>query len=106
MAGFLVPDRYVVEVPTLDEVLISSVIWGFSLAAGVFAAVKAFRQTRVAWKRNRRVPAYSVMVWAEWFSSTAIGVLSWFFIRGDIEPSFYIFFFLRKNQRTKLFVLG
>lgn len=85
MAGFLIPDTYVLVEPTLDELAVASIVWGFSLAAGMFGAVKCFRQTRRSWRRSRRVNLYVIMIWAEWTASMAIGVVSWVFIKGIIK---------------------
>ncbi|KAL6405689.1 hypothetical protein AUP68_10824 [Ilyonectria robusta] len=87
MVGFLVPDTYVVVAPSLNDLLIASIIWGFTLATGVFSGTKAFKQTWATWRRSRRLHAYAYMIWAEWIVSMVIGVLSWVFIRGLIEPS-------------------
>ncbi|KAH8656381.1 hypothetical protein BGZ61DRAFT_540955 [Ilyonectria robusta] len=94
MAGFLIPPWYQEVVPTLDDLLVASIIWGFTLASGLFAAARAVQQTRATWKRSRRIHAYATMVWAEWTVSTVIGVLSWLFIRGIIRASFWIYFAL------------
>ncbi|CAM1501412.1 Fc.00g105740.m01.CDS01 [Cosmosporella sp. VM-42] len=94
MFGFLIPDTYVLVKPGIDDLLVASIIWGFTLATGMFAASKAFKQTRSQWRRSRRVMPYVVMIWAEWFSSQTIGVVSWIFLRGLIEPSFWIYFSL------------
>ncbi|EXK25555.1 hypothetical protein FOMG_17797 [Fusarium oxysporum f. sp. melonis 26406] len=92
MPGFLVPDTYVVVAPTLNDLLVASIIWGFTLATGVFAGAKAFKQTYASWRRSGRFHLYASLVWAEWTVSMVIGVLSWTFIRGFIEPSFWIYF--------------
>ncbi|KAJ6443667.1 Sterol 3-beta-glucosyltransferase [Purpureocillium lavendulum] len=94
MAGFLIPEWYKVVPPPVDDLLIASIIWGFSLAAGLFSCVKCVRQTTKAWRRSGRVTPYIIMIWAEWVSCTAIGVLSWLFLRGIIPASFWVFFFL------------
>lgn len=86
MPGFLVPDTYVVVAPTLDDLLVASIIWGFTLATGVFAGNKALKQTWAQWKRSRRIKPYVIMIWAEWIVSMVIGVLAWAFLRGFIEP--------------------
>ncbi|KAH6974813.1 hypothetical protein EDB80DRAFT_657459 [Ilyonectria destructans] len=91
MPGFLVPDTYVVVAPTLDDLLVASIIWGFTLATGVFACNKALKQTWAQWKRSRRIKPYVIMIWAEWIVSMVIGVLAWAFLRGFIEPSFWIY---------------
>lgn len=84
--GFLVPDTYVVVQPSLNDLLIASIIWGFTLATGVFSGTKAFKQTWATWRRSHRLHAYAIMIWAEWTVSMVIGVLSWTFIRGFITP--------------------
>ncbi|KAI5457654.1 hypothetical protein BGZ63DRAFT_393424 [Mariannaea sp. PMI_226] len=94
MAGFLIPDNYVVVQPSLDDLLIASIIWGFTLATGVFSATKAFKQTWGAWRRSHRIHAYACLIWAEWIVSMVIGVISWVFLRGFIEPSFWVYFSL------------
>ncbi|KAH6988732.1 hypothetical protein EDB80DRAFT_865761 [Ilyonectria destructans] len=64
MEGFLVPDTYVVVAPNLNDLLIASIIWGFTLATGVFSGTKAFKQTWATWRRSRRLHAYAYMIWA------------------------------------------
>lgn len=88
MAGFLLSPNYQDAVPTIDDLTIASLIWGFTLSTGMFAANKAYTQTRTMWKRSRRVQAYGVMVWAEWIVSTAIGIISWLFIRGFVQARY------------------
>ncbi|RSL45513.1 hypothetical protein CEP54_014234 [Fusarium duplospermum] len=92
MPGFLVPDHYQVVAPTLNDLLIASIIWGFTLATGMFSGHKAVKQTYAQWKRSGRAKPYVIMVWAEWLVSIIISVLSWCFLRGFIEPSFWIYF--------------
>ncbi|OAQ59445.2 hypothetical protein VFPPC_10502 [Pochonia chlamydosporia 170] len=94
MAGFLIPDTYQVSAPSVDDLLIASIIWGFSLAAGLFSCVKCIRQTSHSWKRSSKVSPYIVMIWAEWTVSMVIGIISWFFLRGILLASFWVFFFL------------
>ncbi|KAF4991463.1 hypothetical protein FDECE_14033 [Fusarium decemcellulare] len=92
MPGFLVPDHYKVVAPTLNDLLIASIIWGFTLATAMFSGHKAVKQTWAQWKRSGRAKPYVMMVWAEWLVSVVISVLSWCFLRGFIEPSFWIYF--------------
>ncbi|SPJ79018.1 uncharacterized protein FTOL_07409 [Fusarium torulosum] len=94
MAGFLIPDHYVVVPPSTTDQLVASIIWGFTLAIGIFSAQKAAKQTWEQYKRTGRARAYIWMIWAEWLSSMVIGILSWCFIRGYIAPSFWVFFAL------------
>ncbi|KAJ2906163.1 hypothetical protein MKZ38_002878 [Zalerion maritima] len=92
--GLFIPEDYVYT--TVDELdmNIASIFWGFSLACAVFAGMKAVNQTIAGWKRRGRVSTYIVLVWGEWFSSVAMGIISWLFLRGIIEDSFWFFFFL------------
>ncbi|KAH6981398.1 hypothetical protein EDB80DRAFT_783488 [Ilyonectria destructans] len=85
MPGFLVPDTYVVVAPTLDDLLVASIIWGFTLATGVFAGNKALKQTWAQWKRSRRIKPYVIIIWAEWIVSMVIGVLAWAFFGGSLS---------------------
>ncbi|KAK8036196.1 hypothetical protein PG993_008810 [Apiospora rasikravindrae] len=55
--GFLVPPWYQEQKPTLEEMNIISIIWGFSLACAGFTLVKATKQTWCClyrWHRRRR----------------------------------------------------
>jgi Na+-driven multidrug efflux pump len=90
MAGFLIPDHYVNVKPSTTDQLVASIIWGFTLAVGIFTGQKAGRQTWDQWKRTGRAKAYVWMIWAEWLASMLIGVLSWCFIRGYIAPRYVI----------------
>ncbi|KAJ4003843.1 hypothetical protein NW752_011971 [Fusarium irregulare] len=86
MAGFLVPDRYQNVAPSTTDQLVASIIWGFTIAVGIFSAQKAGKQTWDQYKRTGRFRAYVWMIWAEWLASMIIGILSWCFIRGFIAP--------------------
>ncbi|KAM6508341.1 hypothetical protein FALCPG4_018214 [Fusarium falciforme] len=86
MPGFLVPDHHNVVAPSLNDLLVASIIWGFTLATGMFSGHKAIKQTYARWKRSGRAKPYVIMVWAEWLVSIIISVLSWCFLRGFIEP--------------------
>ncbi|KAF5022825.1 hypothetical protein F66182_5119 [Fusarium sp. NRRL 66182] len=118
MAGFLIPDHYIAVKPSYTDEQVASIIWGFTLAVGLFSGRKAGKQTWAQWKRSRRAKPYVLMIWAEWLASMIIGVLAWCFIRGIIPPrfvasipfefagfrwlttkhSFWIFFFLRTTH--------
>ncbi|KAL2671615.1 hypothetical protein Neosp_014205 [[Neocosmospora] mangrovei] len=75
MPGFLVPDHYKVVAPTLNDLLVASIIWGFTLATGIFSGHKAVKQTYAQWKRSGRAKPYVIMVWAEWLVSIIIMAL-------------------------------
>jgi len=65
---------------------VASLFWGFSLAFTVFAAAKGMRQTLSSWQRRGRITGYVWLIWIEWFSSTAIGIISWLYLYGIIAP--------------------
>ncbi|KAK8134592.1 hypothetical protein PG984_006604 [Apiospora sp. TS-2023a] len=100
MGGFLVPDTYVVHQPSNTDMNVASIIWGISLAAGLFTASKARKQTWGVYKRTGGINAYIIMVWMSWLGSCTIGVMSWLYLWGTIETStsphlsFWLFFFL------------
>ncbi|KAH7371747.1 hypothetical protein BKA66DRAFT_514079 [Pyrenochaeta sp. MPI-SDFR-AT-0127] len=94
MTGFLVSPTYHVPAPAPDDMYIACIVWGFSIASSIFTAIKAIQQSRVSWKRSRRISPYIVMVWLEWLASVLMGIFCWFFLRGTIEPSFQLFFSL------------
>ncbi|KAH8755423.1 hypothetical protein F5883DRAFT_504700 [Diaporthe sp. PMI_573] len=94
MSGFLIPPWYQAVAPDLNDLLIATIIWGFSIGCGLFSAFKAIRQSKSSWERSHRIRPYVVMIWAEWLSSMTMGVLAWVFLRGFLKPSFQLFFIL------------
>lgn len=88
MPGTLIPDTFVNQLPGRVEMNVASIIWGVSIAAGVFTASKASRQILQVYRRKGGVNGYIVMVGAEWLSSTCIGVLSWFYLWGLLHPGY------------------
>ncbi|UKZ77002.1 hypothetical protein TrVFT333_004718 [Trichoderma virens FT-333] len=92
--GFLVPDNYVSETPDDTDMNISSIFWGFSLGAALFAAVQAGRQSYHSWKRKHGITTYVALIWGEWTSSIIIGALTWCFQREYVGPSFQLFFLI------------
>ncbi|KAK8117982.1 uncharacterized protein PG998_006263 [Apiospora kogelbergensis] len=87
MAGFLIPERYQPHESSVDDLMIISIIWGITIAVGLFTASKAYKQSKAMYSRTRQLSAYTIMIWAEWTASMTIGVLCWCHIRGYIEPS-------------------
>ncbi|KAF7559791.1 hypothetical protein G7046_g4349 [Stylonectria norvegica] len=92
--GFLVPDRYVPDLPNDRDMNIASIIWGLSLGVTVFNVAKAFRQTKSAIQRRKRITTYVTLVWLEIISSFLLGLVTWLYLRGIIGPSFQLFFFI------------
>ena len=86
--GYLIPDRYVREVPNEVDMNTASIFWGFSLCAAVFTFTKGAQQSWRAWKRCHRVTAYVGMIWVVWLSSMVLGCLAWGFQRQYIRPRY------------------
>ncbi|KAH6874561.1 hypothetical protein B0T10DRAFT_415186 [Thelonectria olida] len=94
MAGFLVPPWYKEEVVTNLDMNIASFFWGLCFGVAIFTAAKASNQTMSSWSRARRVTAYVWMIWGEWIACIIISVLTWLYLWGTIETSFWIWFFI------------
>lgn len=94
--GFLLPSWYVPEQPTLMDLNVVCIIWGFSLAMAVFTFSKACQQSWKSYKRGKLFNAYIIMVWAEWSVCCIISVVSWLFLSPSLSilPGFWIFFWL------------
>lgn len=94
--GFLLPSWYVPEQPTMMDLNVVSIIWGFSLATAVFTFSKACQQSWKSYKRGKLCNAYIIMVWAEWSVCCIISVVSWLFLSPSLSilPGFWIFFWL------------
>ncbi|KAH6645541.1 hypothetical protein BKA67DRAFT_527256 [Truncatella angustata] len=82
-----VPPWYVSESPAETDMNVCSIIWGFSLCSALFTATKAVRQSWSAYKKDRLLSTYLVLVWAEWSASVVISIISWLFLRETIPPS-------------------
>lgn len=95
--GTLIPDDYVPHESTLNDIALTSVIWGVSLGVSLYTFAVATKQTTRAWHRARRVTFYMVLIWLEWTSSTTMGVISWLFLREKIHPSLEYFLATSKS---------
>ncbi|KAF4470625.1 hypothetical protein FALBO_2470 [Fusarium albosuccineum] len=92
--GFLVPEHFKDDLPGEDDMNVASIIWGLSLGVVVFNCAKAFRQTKSAIQRRKRLTAYVTLVWLEIISSFILGVMVWLYLRAIIPPSFQFYFFI------------
>jgi hypothetical protein len=98
--GFLVPDTYVDDLPNDTDMNVASIAWGLSLGITIFNMAKAIRQTRSAWNRRKKITSYVALIWAEIISSFLLGIMCWFYLRGNIEPSMQFFFFISKTNQA------
>ncbi|ETS77249.1 hypothetical protein PFICI_11123 [Pestalotiopsis fici W106-1] len=92
--GYLLPSWYVPEQPTLMDLNVVSIIWGFTLATTVFTFSKAIQQSWKSYKRGKLFNAYIIMVWAEWLVCVIISIVSWLFLTPSLSilPGFWLFF--------------
>lgn len=98
--GFLVPEHFKAEPPTEDDMNIASIIWGLSLGVTVFNCAKAFRQSKAAIERRKRLTFYVSLIWIEVISSTILGIMVWLYLRGLLQPSFFFYFFISETFLT------
>ena len=89
--GTLIPDYYVPHQTTEEDIEISSIIWGLSLGCTLYTFFTAGKQTIKSWRRAKTLTLYIALVWLEWASSTIMGVISWCFLKGVIQPSLEYF---------------
>ncbi|RSL50768.1 hypothetical protein CEP53_008695 [Fusarium sp. AF-6] len=92
MGGFLMPDHYQFYKPSVNDMNIASIAWGFSLGVCIFTGAKGARQTVKSWKRGMRTNIYLIFLWTEWASSTIMSAITWSYLREYIKPSFAVFF--------------
>ncbi|KAI1493674.1 hypothetical protein F5X96DRAFT_620842 [Biscogniauxia mediterranea] len=92
--GFLVPASYT-WTPTSDkEMNTASLIFGITLGISIFTVSKATQQTISSVKRSQRLTTYIMMIWGNWVSNMGIAPLTWFYLRGVIKNSFWLWFFI------------
>jgi hypothetical protein len=94
--GFLIPEHFIVMAPGQRDMLVVSIIWGFSLACSMFSAGLVWKQTRRVYQRQRGWNSYLAMIWAELIASTIMGIVSWMKNGGKIMESFWFYFWLRE----------
>ncbi|KAF4467481.1 hypothetical protein FALBO_5618 [Fusarium albosuccineum] len=92
MGGFLIPADYKFHKPSVNDMNIASIAWGFSLGVCIFTGAKGARQTVKSWKRGMRTNIYLILLWTEWTSSTVMSAITWSYLREYIKPSFAVFF--------------
>ncbi|KAH9883330.1 hypothetical protein F4778DRAFT_802517 [Xylariomycetidae sp. FL2044] len=99
--GLFVPESYIREVPSDDDMNTGSIFFGFTLAAAIACSVKAGNQTLKSYKRTQRITSYMIMIWCEIIASVVIAVISWCFQRQFINPSFWY-----RSFATSLLLMG
>ncbi|KAI0444765.1 hypothetical protein F4803DRAFT_510436 [Xylaria telfairii] len=90
-----VPPHFKLQEVTVNDIIIASIAWGFTLGFGQLTAWTATRQTWVAYKRTgRRVfgNVYIRMIWGEIIVCLAFSIICFLHLRGVIPPCFGFYF--------------
>lgn len=85
--GFLLPPWY--EPPpsaTQQDMDIASMLFGSSLALGVFTLVKGAQQTVAAFRGRRLRNIYVFLIWATWLPSLAMSIHTWLYVVEVVQP--------------------
>lgn len=86
----LIPDRFVLEEVTSNDLIIASLAWGFTLGIGWLTTWSAIQQTASAYRRRglgsmMRNP-YIWMIWGEISVCLGFGIICFMYILGVIAP--------------------
>ncbi|KAH8656310.1 hypothetical protein BGZ61DRAFT_466808 [Ilyonectria robusta] len=91
----LLPDNFVLEEVTTNDLIIASLAWGFTLGIGWLTAWSAIQQTASAYRRRGfallRNP-YIWMIWGEISVCLGFGIICFMYILGVVMPSFAFYF--------------
>ncbi|KAJ4183227.1 hypothetical protein NW759_017091 [Fusarium solani] len=91
----LLPDNFVLEKVTRNDLVIASVAWGFTLGIGWLTTWTAIKQTASAYRRRGLAMfrnAYVWMIWLEIAVCLGFGIICFMFLLGAIPPSFVFYF--------------
>jgi len=85
MSGPFIPHDFVPQASSPDDIKLAAIVWGFTLGFGFLTCSKAFKQSRMVWKRSHRITMYVALVWIEVFASLTFGILAWL-LMDDVMP--------------------
>ncbi|KAI0490148.1 hypothetical protein F4859DRAFT_501730 [Xylaria cf. heliscus] len=91
----LIPPHFKLQEVTVNDIIIASIAWGFTLGFGQLTTWTAARQTWVAYKRTgMRVfrNVYIGMIWGEIIVCLAFSIICFLHLRGIIHPCFGFYF--------------
>ncbi|CAH0038021.1 unnamed protein product [Clonostachys solani] len=92
--GFLVPENYVLQPVTTQDMIIASLALGFTMGIGWLTAWTAIKQTTSSYRRIGRGiahNAYVIMIWGEIAASSGFAAMSILHLFGFIRPRFVQF---------------
>ncbi|KAH7112001.1 hypothetical protein EDB81DRAFT_873667 [Dactylonectria macrodidyma] len=91
----LLPDNFVLEEVTTNDLIIASLAWGFTLGIGWLTTWSAIQQTNSAYRRRGfallRNP-YIWMIWGEIAVCLGFGIICFMYLLGVVKPSFAFYF--------------
>lgn len=99
--GFLIPDRFILEEVTRQDITIASLAWGFTIGFGWLTSWTAMKQTKQMWNRHgSRVVtnAYIWMIWLEILVCLIFGIICFLYLLNIIPPSFEFYFIIRTSH--------
>lgn len=99
--GFLVPDHYVLEDVTRNDIIIASLAWGFTIGFGWLTTWTALKQTKQMWRRHGSRTwrnAYIWMIWLEILVCLTFGFICFLYLLYIIPPSFEFYFIICKSS--------
>lgn len=85
----LIPSTFVLETVTENDVVLASLVWGFTLGFGFLTTWTAIKQTMIMYKRRgaaKLVNPYLIMLWCEIFTCLSFSIICWMYLRGFIAP--------------------
>ena len=85
----LLPQHFVLEEVTENDMIIASVAWGFTLGIGWLTTWTAMVQTKGIWRRygmNVFRHVYAWMIWGEIAVCLGFGVICFMYLLGVIPP--------------------
>ena len=85
----LLPEHFVLEEVTENDMIIASLAWGFTLGIGWLTTWSAMVQTKGIWRRhgmNIFLHAYAWMIWGEIAVCLGFGIICFLYLLGVILP--------------------
>lgn len=89
MPGTLLPAGFVLEEVTESDIIIASIVWGFTLGFGWLTTWTAVKQTTRIWKRYGGKSIHNTYIWLIWLEilvCLCFSIECWLYLRGNIPP--------------------
>lgn len=103
----LLPDHFVLEEVTRNDLIIASTAWGFTLGIGWLTTWSAIQQTMGVYRRHGLGVfrnAYAIMIWGEIIVCLSFGIICFMYILGIIPPRYVPLFPVPETQRNGKYI--